>query len=603
MISESQDFVTERSKRISWMAARAVLFGLAVATLGKTVADESEMPRISANEIEQTASRILNASTAREVEKELRGKGGYERIAALHGLVLQSNAEELSKFFSDSEELTTREIQDELQQISIRKLSLLDPHKALSLIADFSQHRRKGFIELIYQEWTTLDIKKAVEHAKELSQSERGAALRGLVRARTDLAEKELREIGRDLDDEQLVVNTLASLQARFAVRRPNVVWEDTIARYGSNVMLMSESQVELLLSVAESWIEQGNEAEAIQMIFGSLSNDASRYRVIGQLMQSIVNEEPRRAFELAAVTGERSRRVGVRVMDGVVKSWAANDGPVAFAAASDIEDSVAKSRYQRIVVLEWANADPLSLLEAKTGFPPHLQEFAQVEALKSLAGSSPMEAIEYIAEVTDERAKIAIARAVAVSMAGSDLRAAVQWLQLNTKPTIQDHQLALRSVMLREAVRVGDLQAAIEVALEQSNATELGWVIDATADIYGSERALAAMQHVSDPEALKSAYIGIGNAFIREGKSSQAIELVKEQPMEYQKSYFGRLAGWWAEYEPHDLFDKLDELPSDEIKTTLATSLAAISAEQLTDEQKEVLRGLLSPVFQQMLD
>lgn len=585
------------------MAAWAVLFGLAVATLGKTVADESEEPRISANEIEQTASRILNASTAREVEKELRGKGGYERSSALHGLVQQSDAEELSKFFSDSEELTTRELRDELQQISIRKLSLLDPQKALSLIADFSQHRRKGFIELIYQEWPTLDIKKAVEHAKKLSQPERGAALRGLVRARPDLTERELREIGRDLDDEQLVVNTIARLVTNLAVRRPNEFWEDTLARYGSNVMLMSAPQVELLSSIAESWIEQGNEAEAVRMIFGSLDNDASRSRVIGQLLQSIVKEEPSRAFELATVTGELSRRVGVRVMDGVMKSWAGNDGPVAFAAASDIEDSVAKSRYQRIVVLEWAKSDPLSLLEAKTGFPPHLEKFAHMEALKGIAGSSPMDAIEYMAEITDESAKTAIARAVAVSMAGSDLRAAVQWVQLNTDPATQDHQLTLRSLMLREAVRVGDLQTAIEVALEQSNATELGWVIDAMADIYGSERALDAMQHVSDPEALKTAYIGIGNAFIREGKSSQAIELVKEQPMEYQKSYFGRLAGWWAEYEPHDLFEKLNELPSDDIKRMLGRSLASISARQLTDEQKEVLRGILSPLAQQMLD
>lgn len=589
---------------MSWIVTRAlVLLGLAVTTVGETVADVNEMPRISSSDIEQTASRILNASTAREVEKELRGKGGYVRSAAMYGLVLQSDAEELTKFFSDSEELTTREIQDELQQISIRRLSLLDPHKALSLITDFSQQRRNRFLELIYQEWATWDVKKAVEHAKELSQPERGAALRGLVRARPDLTEKELREIGRDLDDEQLVVDTIASLLTGLAFRRPNGVWEDTIARYGSNVMLMSEPQVELLSNIAEYWIEQGNEADAVRKIFGSLSNDASRSRVVGQLLQSIVNEEPSRAFELATVTGELSRRVGVRVMDGVMKSWAGNDGPVAFAAASDMKDSVAKSRYQRIVVLEWANADPLALLEAKTGFPPHLEEFAHVEALKSLARSSPMEAIEYIAEVTDESAKRAIARAVAVSMAGSDLRAAVQWVQLSTDPIIQDHQLTLRSLMLREAVRVGNLQTAIEVALEQSNATELGWVIDAMADIYGSASALDAMQHVSDPEALKTAYIGIGNAFIREGKSSQAIELVKEQPMEYQKSYFGRLAGWWAEYEPHDLFEKLDELPSDDIKKTLATSLAAISAEQLTDEQKEVLRGILDPVFQQMLD
>ena len=72
---------------------------------------------------------------------------------------------------------------------------------------------------------------------------------------------------------------------------------------------------------------------------------------------------------------------------------------------------------------------------------------------------------------------------------------------------------------------------------------------------------------------------------------------------MEYQISYFDSIGDDWAEYEPHDLFDKLDDLPSDEVRESLAMSLAAISETQLSDEQKEKVRSLLPPEFKRWMD
>ena len=604
VVSYRRDGCSRKAKRSVVLASKSLMFcWLAISWQIAACADEDELSSDLAIEIEQTANRILEASTSGEIEKALLNKSIYLRRAALHRLVASAETNKLSSLFQESKELADASIRDELQQVSLRKLALLDPFQSLGLAAEFPPRQERGFIEIVFEEWAATDMQAAIEHAQELSRVERSAALTGIVRTRHDLPESELREIGRTLGDEQLVMDMFASSMTGLPIDDHGVALNDFVSRHGADAMLLGEPQRALLSQITESWVAQGNGTEAVGEIFSTLGNDASRILVIRKLVESIVEEQPQLAFELASVAGELSRRVGVRVMDRVMENWARMDGLRALAAATSIEDDVARSRYQRIVVGEWANSDPSSLLIMVDRLPAQLREYGHVEGLKGLALSNPQAAAESLPELSDENAKRSIAMAVARGMAGRDLRAGVHWLQSNGDPTIVDFQQTLFSIMMREAVRVGDVRLAINVALEQPDVFNVGSIVEDVADLYGSDSALSELQHISDPELRRSAYVGIGNALIREGRSSQAIELVSEQSMEYQVSYFYGIGSRWAEYEPHDLFDKLDELPSDDIKRNLSVSLAAISASQLTKEQKEVLRKLLPPVFQQMLD
>ena len=604
VISYRRDGSFRRVMRSVVFAFKSLMFcWLAICWQVAASADEDEMSSDLAIEIEQTANRILEASTSDEIEKALLSKSTYLRRAALHRLVASAETDKLSNLFKQSKEFADASIRDELQQVSLRKLALLDPLESLGLAAEFPSHRERVFIEIVFQEWAATDLQVAIEHAQELSRLKRSAALTGIVRTRHDLPESELREIGRVLGDEQLVLEMLASSMSGMPIDDHGVALNDFVNRHGADAMLLSERQTALLSHIAESWVAQGNGIEAVGEIFSTLENDASRIFVIRNLVESIVHEQPQLAFELASVAGELSRRVGVRVMDRVMENWARMDGPRALSAATSIDDDVTRLRYQRIAVGEWATADPSSLLAMVDRLPAHLREYGHVEGLKALALTNPEAAAEALSEVSGEKAKKAIAIAVARGIAGRDLRAGVHWLQSNADPTIVDFQQTLFEIMMRETVRVGDVRLAINVALEQPDVFDVGSIIEDVADLYGSDSALSELQHISDQEVRKTAYVGIGSALIREGRSSQAIELVSEQSMEYQVSYFYGIGGQWAEYEPHDLFDKLDELPSDEIKRNLSVSLAAISASQLTKEQKEVLRKILPRTFQQMLD
>ena len=591
------------STRTVSILSALVLTCLAVVSCQRGHVGESESLHSDAPDTERPASRLQNASTTSDIESALHGMGSFERNATLYRLVDGMESARLTELLNQSEDFDEEHIRDEFERVAIRKLSLFDPRNALAMTKNFQWHRKKELISIVFEEWSVSDANEAIEHAQSLTRSERNAALQGLLRARHDLPEIELRVIGHTLGNAQLVADSLATSEAAKPVEDHREAWKGFVASHGGDAMQMSTKQLELLMYIAESWLQREEPGEAVKELFSTLENDASRIRVLGQLLESVAEDQPLQAFQEAVATGELSRRIGVRVMDRVMVRWAEKDGPGALAAATALEDIVPRSRNQRTVVGVWAKANPVSLLADLGRLPLHLREYGHVEGLKSLAKSNPETATESLTELADASAKREIARTLAVSLAGRDLRAAMQWVQSSADPVIEEYANSLRTFMLREAVRIGDIQIAIDVALEQPDVTTVGWVVGRVADQHGSKSALKLLEQVTDADAREMAHIGIGYALIREGKSSQAIELVKEMPMENQLAYFESIGDDWAEYEPHDLFDKLDDLPSDEVRESLAISLAAISDTQLSDEQKEKLKSLLPPVFQRMLD
>lgn len=135
---------------------------------------------------------------------------------------------------------------------------------------------------------------------------------------------------------------------------------------------------------------------------------------------------------------------------------------------------------------------------------------------MKSLAESNPEAAAESLPKLADASAKREIARTLAVSLASSDLRAAMQWVQSSTDIVIAEYAESLRTFMLREAVRIGDIQLAVDVALEQPDATTAGQVVERVAQHYGSESAIKLLEQVTDSDARQIAHVGIGHALIR---------------------------------------------------------------------------------------
>ena len=570
------------------------------------VADQDNSTPDSTISIETTVDRLVDALNASDFEakfREIREKGRFTRSALLHNVASAIPSDRLPELFNWGEEFARIYIGNELQEIALRKLSLHDPLEALKLVSNTSHARKAKLIETIYEEWSAVDIEVALEHATHLSPSERSSALRGIIQTRHDFPEIKLRKIGRELGNEQLVADAIASRTSGDPISNHDVAWNDFVVSHGGDATRMSDTQMSLLSHITDTWALQNEGDEFVKKIFNNLTNDASRIIVLGGLADFLVLENPHQAFEIATAVGEMSRRIGVRVMDRVMVQWARTDGIGALAAATSIEDNVARYRNQRTVVEEWASADPASLLANRNSLPIRLAQFGHVEALKGLATLHPEQAADALSQLNENGSRVSVARAIAHSMAARDLRGAIQWVNSSTDSVFIDNQQMLHTVMLSAAIRVGDVQLAMEVALEQVDSTSVGTVVGEVADQHGSETALRVLAQVSDQKDREIAYFAIGNALVREGKSTQAISIVEEFPLEYQDEYFRRIGPIWAETEPHDLFDRLDDLPSDEIRSSLATSLAAMNAAVLSDAQKNKLKTIISSVFHQMLE
>lgn len=570
------------------------------------IADPIDASHASPTSLNLAASRLVDASKASEMEAELRSKGRFERIAVLHLFANTISSNRLPEIFNWAEDFEVGYIGRELQHVVLRKLSIQAPQLALELSSDVSQDHKREFIRIIFEEWSVIDIEAALEYMQhELSPAERSSALQGLIHARFDLSESKLREIGRNLGHEQLVADALSSTMSSIPKTNHDTAWYEFVGSHGGDATLMSDSQLGLLSQIAEAWLFQDGGKESLGDIFSTLSNDASRIIVIGKLVNEVVHVNPYQASEIAESVSELNPHIGVRVMDRVMKQWAHADGFRALEAATAMEDIVARYRNERTVVEEWAKTDPMSLLASRSRLPHHLQQHAHIEGLKGLATSHPEAAVEALAELQQKSLKHIVARVIALNFARRDLRLAMQWVDTSADTAVEEDRHTLRSVVLGEAVRIGEVQLAMDIALEQSDPTAVGGVIDEVADQHGSEYAIKLLEQVSEQSEreIEVTYFAIGHALVREGKSSQAISFVEELPMEYQTEYFLRIGSVWAETEPHDLFNKLEDLPSEDIRKSLATDLAATSAAVLTVEQREKLKTIVSPVFRQLLD
>ena len=232
-------------------------------------------------------------------------------------------------------------------------------------------------------------------------------------------------------------------------------------------------------------------------------------------------------------------------------------------AALDSIGNLAVRARAERVALGAWANHDPRSLLSQLDQVPALLREFGQLEALRSLARSSPEEAVGLIADVKNEQYKQRVAFAIAVNWSAIDPRAAWHWVQTSAEvqELYKDMQLRIQTTTLREMVRQGHLQIAQEISQEQPNPALSGAVIGEVAHSLGANEAVGMLQEVPDQRVRRAAYSRVGTALIIEGRSTEAIQLVEAESLEYQEGYFRSLAPYWIDSDPQDAFSKLDSI------------------------------------------
>lgn len=436
----------------------------------------------------------------------------------------------------------------------------------------------------------------AIEHAQELTDSEQIAALEGLILSRRDLTNARLREIASQLGNESRALDEIALSIVGEAVEDPERHW-NSLDETLSDWMGLSTARKRLVVEVATAYIDRQG-ADALQAIMTSLSKSSSRVAILGEVFNELAVHDANQAFQLAlSVNG-----LGRDVLEIAVRNFAKNDPSEGLEAALRVDDG--GNRMQRAAIEEWAINDPTALYESLELLPENLHAWATTQALISMGRSSPDKAAALLGNVEEQDVRNEIARSIVVLWTDMDPRSAFAWTRSNA--ITQEMRKELQEHLVRRLASM-DPALALELALDEPvDDGEIGLesVVIAAMALIDIDAALAMLDAARNQATVESSYPAIGRSLARRGSSSQAIELVKDLPPQSQIGYVDQIIGDWARTDIDDLFDKVDELPSDgDLITSVADAIALAGWQTQTSYSSALKKFLKKHAHEQVYE
>ena len=524
----------------------------------------------------------------------------FDRSLALRDLLANTDEEGAFDLLTQSLSLPSHPRSRELQTAIIQRLAQINPSRALTHATKLDKREPflpAQFVPNVYKEWAQSNLNEAITSAKSLEESTRRSASEAILQERIDLPEEKLREIARDLGDEQIAVALIRQLEVNKAIENPARNWSGLVSSLQDDVQHSWN-----ISRVAISWIEESGFG-VMDQIVSSLTNSQTKLQVVRNVLNSVAETDPSTAFEYALTIEDDLYNM---TLTGVADTWARSDPRAALAAASQVDQSTLRNQLQDSIIRTWAHAEPRGILKSAGELPERLSALATQAAIWSIAWTSPREAAELVSELEAGPEKTQIATDVAFTWARGDARAALDWIQ--TEPSISDIQPQLLESIIGRLAPV-DPALAMEIALGQSIAdggTGMELRVVSALAMEDVEKALELLPQTRKGQTRLRAYQNVGRALARNNNIDQALELLQQVPDPEKSSVFLPIAAAWARTDSEGLLDSIDRLSSQELKSKAAMAIVLSNREWqkvLSDERIEEARKFLEEGDRQLLE
>ena len=546
-------------------------------------------------DVQSSDSHTANSlNDVRSLKPLLASTSRVNQDLVLYNLVYAATESQLRNLLNESKQVTSKQTRQTIQKVLIQRFAMLAPKQALSLIEEQSLTPRQSLLEWVFQEWSLRNMDQAVTAALELEAQDKQVALIVVFNARTDLSHKDHLRIAKKFGYEQLVSERILLTFLNDERIDPEVAWEQikqTLPKAGST---LSKVQQEVIAKIAQEWFTQQGE-HSLEEVKKYLQRSPHYTDTMAIILANIGLENPLIALQLA----ETFKLYSLKVKSKIVESAAVHDPNAALNAASKMASLTTRDHLQRVAITSWIETDAEVVLENLLVVPENLRSWTQQEALLALAHESHAFVASYIPSIEDDSVKNRVSLVLAWRWAKADPLAALNWAQSNPDVSMLSTQLQTRVI---QTITQDDPQLALQLAFEQPLAEEeIGleaFVIGAMMNV-DIDAALGALDKARNEATKNAAFVEVGITLVRKGRSATAMEIVKELSPDFQRRYFSSLGTEWAYTEPDDLFQKLEALPTDQIRENLASQLAMMSdLVQLTTEQKEKLKEYVPPAL-----
>ncbi|MCY3541843.1 MAG: hypothetical protein OXH31_08075 [Gammaproteobacteria bacterium] len=486
-------------------------------------------------------------------------KSNFARSVALLTMLEHASESQVLELLDQSKSIASPDRRLSTQSDILRRLTILDPVKAMTHATEVAWNRRAPLVRAIFTEWVYKDFEAAIEHAKGLVESDQRVALETILKSREDWSEQETIDLAREFGQESVASDVLEQAYVARAIDDPEASWNAIL-----NDSKTDDEQMESLRTILEYWVMRDG-ADIVSQIEESISHIDYSGSIFYNALVLLTEDTPQNTFEVARNLGENIRDEALVYVTG---GWASVDPRATLHAVSTIDDGVLRNRLTNNIAGQWATLDPRELLENLTEFPENVHRSARGAALRRIAEESPQEATQLLLEAPNGIDDYGWS--VVSSWAGHDAVGALDWV-LSRPPEEQKH--LLQGILYR--VVQEDPQRALETALSVP-ITEYGQgleerVIDLVAQ-NDVDQAIAMLQRVRDDANTKTfAAVNVARVLVRRNDPFRALELGLELPEPLQRTYFNNLWLQWVQWDIVGLFESLEEFPSEDLKSKAA--------------------------------
>lgn len=526
----------------------------------------------------------------KELSDPTRFDSRIARTAALVESLQTSNANQLLKLLSQSKSMQAGAWQTEVQNAIIQRMAMLDPIEALAEAGTFSESRQQTLVPIVYREWSVSNLDQAVDHAQDFDDDLKKRVIESIVLSRTDLSTDQIRTIARNLAHESIAIKLLREQSGLETIKDPQRELKKFLDQNARSLDDLNEPQSEMFRQlVIATVLREG--VEAFVEIEKSLPmSHTQKQGFLFSVGLDLGQINPELALQLAVKTGS----VGFGgFADFTVRKWANSDAVSALSAVSALEGPSARQMLQSRIMESWAVKDPNELLDASRTMPENLRVIGQEKALIVMARSSPQEALSFMGEIADKDVRDRIANSIASSWARLDSDAALRWIEDDETLSSKND---LREAVVTSLARINP-QLAIATALELPP-DEFGRGLEASAirtlihqDL---DMAIELLPLARDNTTKSDAYDTVMSTLLySQNDFRQAFDLFIHLVEDVGTPEKGLFTLAWN--RPADLFQSLNELPTEELKKQAARYLLSDHerSDVLTDEQLEHLRKL----------
>lgn len=530
-------------------------------------------------------------------EKIFKLRRTAEQHKALYNTLSHTTEQELKEWWIQSQKLKRVSEREIAQQVILRNLTKINPQEALRSLDEAALLQKDAPSKAIFSEWAVLNLDEAIEAAAKLVGARRNVALEAILETRDDLSEERRRAIAVQLNRIVTYDKLHSETTVLHSMANPSESWDILL-----NDGVDDSRQMETLAIVAESWREQIG-FEVLSKIYHSGIEEDEIKRL---LAAAIAQVDLAQALLYARGVSEENEQSFLSHI--IVEEWASTDPQAALAGVFFFKPASLFFDLEEEIAVVWAKNKPSELIQSIELVSAGSRVWPLEVAFAYLTREDPLEAINSLSSIEDYVGSTStILHGIVRQWGTLDPEAATNWL---LKDFDQEDPYILNSLLEETlpSLALQDPKKAFEIALERpaldpelalAFALDLS-VIWALARHGNIDQAISLLPRVGE-NSKASAYQSVGSALVDEGQALEAVELGRDLKPHQQQSYYRQVFQKWAWTDPTDLYESLEDLPSNDAQSL--QSFAALELltrrfnrdQVLTADQLERARSFLT--------